>query len=94
MDLKRKDNLTDTVEALQGHIAKEPVALPPKGRQEVVDKDGEIVTLGQNAPKNGSSITNSKSHELSPSLDFEALKSIFTSAVDRLFKKWSNKADK
>jgi hypothetical protein len=47
MEARNKDNLTDATEALQRHSNDSQ----PQGRdQQVIDNEGETITLGQNRP--------------------------------------------
>ena len=77
MDIRKKDNLTDAVEALERNES----APEPQGRdQQVVNNDGEIITLGQNGGKSPASPNKKKVIELSDK-DLSEIKEIISAAV-------------
>jgi len=96
MDIRKKDNLTDAVEALESR-RNDPPQEPPK-QQQVVNNDGEIITLGQNGQTNSAkkpALPNkTKVVELSPEF-IDALKKeiapALESALDKAFAKFLNK---
>lgn len=64
MAMKRqKDNLTDAVEALQNH--RNDHSSIQEGDRQVVDNEGEIITLGQNTRKIKIILTKGRIVELS-----------------------------
>ena len=86
MDVRKKDNLTDAVEALD----RNDKPSEPQGRdQQVVNNDGEIITLGQNGGKNPTPPNKKKVIELSDK-DLSEIKEIVASAIqtslDKFFK--------
>ena len=91
MDVRKKDNLTDAVEALERNES----APEPQGRdQQVVNNDGEIITLGQNGGKSPASPNKNKVIELSPEFIGELKKEIapmLEKAIDKALTKFLNK---
>lgn len=60
--LKKKDNLTDVVEKLpKVEVSQTP---EPVKNQQVIDSEGEIITLGNKNRQNGNLGIYTKSHEL------------------------------
>ncbi len=86
MDIRKKDNLTDAVEALERN---ESAPEPKDGDSQVVNNDGEIITLGQNGGKSPASPNKKKVIELSDK-DLSEIKEIVASAIqsslDKFFK--------
>lgn len=73
MNHRQKDNLTDFVEGAQRNDGKEPdrsesQGTPKRPEYQVVDSDGDIITLGQNGRGHAASPNNKKVIELSPEL--------------------------
>ena len=94
MDIRKKDNLTDAVEALE----RNENAPEPQGRdQQVVNNDGEIITLGQNGGKSPASPNKKKVIELSDK-DLSEIKEIISAAVqsslDKFLKKFEQGQEK
>ena len=94
MDIRKKDNLTDAVEALE----RNENAPEPQGRdQQVVNNDGEIITLGQNGGKSPTSPNKKKVIELSDK-DLSEIKEIISAAVqsslDKFLKKFEQRQEK
>ena len=76
--IKRKDNFTDAVEALERARGKKPEAEPkpqkPKKEEwQATDNEGNVVTLGQNAGRRSPAPNKTNLIELSPEV-MEAIK--------------------
>ena len=84
MKPRKKDNLTDAVEALERH---DDDAEPKAGNQQVVDNEGEIITLGQHKP---TPPNKNKVVELSPEI-IEEIKKIVASALEQALSKFVSK---
>lgn len=94
MKPKRKDNLTDAVEALDrndnGDEGRPPPGKPAKDDQEVLDNEGNLVTLGQNHPSHPQLPNKREAIELSPEF-IKAIKTAVASALDEAIEKFALK---
>jgi hypothetical protein len=94
--MKRKDALTDLVEHMQ---ETEPVEVekPPSGERQVVNEQGETITLGQKPPSKVDIFNKMIPLEL-PSDGLERLRASLSSAfkkeVDKNFQKNQQNVDK
>ena len=84
MKLSKKDNLTDAIEALERN---DDDTAPKTGNQQVVNNEGEIVTLGQKRDVKPSAPLKTNSLELSDK-DLSEIKEIVASAVEKSLDKF------
>ena len=96
---RRKDNLTDLVETVSSTPVKDDDQL--SGDQQVVNGDGEVVTLGHKSPAAGPSGNNKSSLELSASEREEMIRTLTDAArvaisksLDDFFAKVNKSKDK
>jgi hypothetical protein len=78
---KKKDNLTDVVEQLP-KVETSDESNSPKDQQ-VIDSDGDIITLGNKPKKNVRLIIKGKSFELTESELEKMVKTIFEKELDK-----------
>lgn len=81
---RHKDNLTDLVEHLQQPQSATPPTPPIE--QQVVNNNGEIITLGHKTPASSVSSTNKSSLELPVAAILEAVTRAFDKALREILR--------